>query len=167
MHCYVPSMPRLSLIAMILVVCLFQRVPADAKRGDFVTARKLTQSERAACMTLTPLVSLVAFPQRYSGKTVAVRGYAHFEFEDNRLYLCKEHADHLLKENALDLSFAPSNLLLESRGKFSADKGTPALPANREQAIKYFHGKYVLAVGDFKDGQLSNISRLAELPTAN
>lgn len=47
------------------------------------------------------LVQLLANPDRYDRAYVAVEGFYHAEFEESSLYLCEEHARHLITQNGI------------------------------------------------------------------
>jgi hypothetical protein len=47
------------------------------------------------------IVQLIANPEAYEGKQVSIRGFFHFEFEENAIYLHREDFDQLISENAI------------------------------------------------------------------
>src|SRR6188472_601053 len=49
----------------------------------------------------TSIVSLLATPERYAGKTVRVHGFVRLEFEGDAIYLHKEDFDQRLTSNAI------------------------------------------------------------------
>ncbi|MBX9685341.1 MAG: hypothetical protein K2X27_01490 [Candidatus Obscuribacterales bacterium] len=159
-------MIKLLITYLVFALCIDQLAYSKPQKESFVVSRNLTVAERIAGMSVVSMVKIISNPQNFAGKILAVRGFLHIEYEDNRLYLTQEHADHLMKENALEVSFLPNNLLLESRQKFDGETNTPALPKDRQRALHYFNNKHVLLVGYFKNGQLVNVSRVMELPVA-
>src|SRR5690349_2788842 len=50
-------------------------------------------------------VQLLSHPEAYDGKTVAVFGFLHVQFEDSALYMSKTAADFIRGENSLWVSY--------------------------------------------------------------
>jgi hypothetical protein len=80
---------------------------------------------------LVSIIRLIAMPERYTGKRIAVIGYCWLEFEGDALYLSEEDHRHLVAENALWLTLTA------------------------EQAARYasLRGKYVMAIGTLRAGR--------------
>ena len=66
------------------------------------------------------LVSLIANPDKFSGKSILVSGFLSIEPKDNRLYLSESDANYDLVANAINLAFA---------------SGQPQLPASVNRLI--------------------------------
>ncbi|KFN41341.1 hypothetical protein [Arenimonas oryziterrae] len=47
------------------------------------------------------IIQLLATPEKFEGKLILVRGYVHFEFEGNGIYLHREDYEHGLTSNGL------------------------------------------------------------------
>lgn len=125
-------------------------------RNAFSQSREITTDEREALSHSVSLINLISTPEKYIGKLVAVEGFLHVQYEDERLYLTKEHAEHLIRANAVDVSFAKSNLLLQPASR------KQILPRNRDHALYTFDKKYVLLIGRFTPGNLSEVTRVME-----
>src|SRR5579883_1942381 len=87
--------------------CSQQCMAIPTSDPDFVQTRPFTQAEKMGSIATVSLINLIANPAQYKGKMLSVRGYLHVQYEDNRLYVCKDYGDYLIKESALDVSFAP------------------------------------------------------------
>ena len=68
----------------------------------------------------TSIVQLIATPEKYEGKMVAITGYVHLEFEGNGIYLHKDDYQYGLHSNGLWLNVQKK---CESRGKNSFTDG--------------------------------------------
>lgn len=77
----------------------------DASRSprDHGRAVQATEVNRPDAPPVMSLVRLIAVPERYHGRFVAVSGYLHVRFEDCALYLLPDSGP----ENAVWVSFAP------------------------------------------------------------
>jgi len=146
------------LLSGIFVIAVFTSPYLAGAQGgkNSIWSRELTALERKALTDKTPLVSLISIPEKYSGKSLAVEGYLHNEYEDQRLYLSKEAADHHMTDYAIGVSFAKNSLLLQA-------VSNEILPQDRDQALHKFDKKYVLLTGQFSPGSLSNVTRILEL----
>ena len=154
--------------------CLLAEPTEPTERATYVRDRELTSEERGALFPLVPMIKLIANPHQYNNKIITVQGFLHVQFEDQKLYLCKDFGDHLMWENALYVSFASSNLLLQPVSR------TTKLPKERERALDYFDRKYVLLIGKFHEekldpnqltelgpNRLTDVSRVLELLNGN
>jgi hypothetical protein len=143
-------------VALTLVLSTIAIAVYATDAAQFSTSRTLTDVERQAVMKPVSLVALIATPVKYANRIVAVRGYLHIQPEDERLYLSREDGEHLIKENALDVSFVEKNLLLEPLNR-------EPLPKNMSHALYKFDKHYVLLIGSFSEGHLTKVSRVLEL----
>ena len=81
-------------------------------------------------------VDVLANPERFHGHRIRLEGFIHIEFEGNEIYFSKDHADRLMDENALAVSFDKSKVPFDGVGPTQ------------------FHRKWVSVVGVFdKDGR--------------
>lgn len=143
---------------MLLLFLFSNMLPVLGENGNvegFTQSRKLLEDEEHPTLRAVSMIKLIATPEKYSGQVIPVEGYLHVQPEDQRLYLCKEHGEYLVDSNALNVSFAKSNLLLQP------DDRKP-LPRNRDQALYKFDKKYVILVGKFTPGKLSEVTRVLE-----
>jgi hypothetical protein len=66
------------LYAFMLAIVSFQEAPAAKKTGDAVVE--------------TPIVRLIAHPEKFQGKRVLIKGYCRIEFEHSAIYLSEGDA---------------------------------------------------------------------------
>jgi hypothetical protein len=85
------------------------------------------------------LVQLIANPERFAGRPVAVVGYCRLEFEHQTLYLHREDFLHAIRRNSVWLSLGQE------------DRSTP----------ERWHDKYVHVVGVFDPGASGHLGRSA------
>lgn len=109
--------------------------------------------------TRVSLLKLIATPEKYSGKLVAVEGYLHVKFEDSVLYLTKDHADRLMGKEGLWVNYSDEISFLPTS----------------ENNLGYFDAKWVTLIGVFEfsgeqnhghlstnSGTLNKVSRVME-----
>ena len=106
------------------------------------------------------MINLIANPDKYHGKKIAVTGFAHFRFEDDALYLTKDDAKYLHGKNGLWLSIANDN------------SGLQANDYSMKDNLKYFDNKFVRIQGTFdktmlghmgaNSGSITKITRVLE-----
>jgi hypothetical protein len=90
----------------------------------------------------TPSFSqLMANSNRYHGKKIRLEGFLHVEFEGNAIYLCKDHADHLICKEGFWVSF---------------DK--KALSFDENAGPRHFHRRWVLIEGTFDKDERGHMS---------
>ncbi len=73
------------------------------------------------------MIDLIANPELFDGKKVMVRGYVHFEFEGDAIYLHKEDFLYGISRNALWLSLSSSkraNEFSECQDSYALVRGT-------------------------------------------
>ena len=96
------------------------------------------------------MVRLIATPEVFDGKGVALFGYLSYEFEDQYLYLHKEDFENFSTVNAIGVATPTSEPLIE--------------------AASAAHGKYVYIIGRFSaegglgSGYLSDIKEIKVWP---
>ena len=54
------------------------------------------------------IIKLLATPDFYHGKKVAIEGYLHNKFEDSALYFTRDHADRLMGYDAVWVRYKPT-----------------------------------------------------------
>jgi hypothetical protein len=145
---------RIAIFTVLSIVLSLPMYADQSTQQRFTQSRDLTTTERSA--KSVSLVSLISVPEKYAGKVIVVEGFLHKQYEDERLYLSKEDATHLITENALNVSFAKSNLLLQTVPNQN-------LPSDVDHALHTFDQKYVLLIGKFSPGNLTEITRVLEL----
>lgn len=153
---------QIFIISFSLLISLANSQTANAEP---VSARRLTPAEQTACLSTQSLVSVIANPDNFQGKVIAVEGFLHLKFEDSRLYICKEHADFLVTSNAIAIEVAEENVLLEPYSSYTNGQKV-ALPKDKKRALQYFDNRYVLIVGTYRDGGLSQVTRIQQLARA-
>ena len=97
-----------------------------------------------APVEVVSLVQLIATPERFDGRLVAVTGYLHLEFEGEALYLHKEDSDQSIIKNAL---WVEGNPVLENL-RSSLDMHYVRVVGNFHSAYK---GLYSAASGSLTD----------------
>lgn len=114
------------------------------------------------------MISIIANPEQYDGKTVQVQGYLHLEYEDVSLYLSKDDADFLCDENALGVNFSEDGVKFVPLSMCSytvkkLDVFRFENPIERAQ-VMHFNGKRVLLNGTFDAGHnyLTQVTRVLE-----
>ncbi len=78
------------------------------------------------------MVQLLARPELFDGKSIEVVGVGNYEFESDRLFLCREHFKFFLVQNSI---------ALEANLKKIGKTG---------KQLKEMNGKYVIVKGVFK-----------------
>jgi hypothetical protein len=68
------------------------------------------------------MVKILATPAAFDGKKIFVDGIFHYIFEDDTLYLNREMADALIKENGIGMVFADDVVLLSAAEKKTKKK---------------------------------------------
>ncbi|MBZ4187170.1 hypothetical protein K7B09_12645 [Thermomonas sp. RSS23] len=58
---------------------------------------------------MVSLIQLIAAPEKYEGKLVALTGYVHLEFEGNGIYLHKDDYQYAMNKNGLWLDLYECN----------------------------------------------------------
>lgn len=106
-------------------------------------ARELTQEETFAAFAPVSLVELIARPEKFQGKIIAVKGLLHTGFEDSVLYFCREHARLGIQENGIGVEYDKNRLILD--------------PPDKIKSIDDANDKYVLLQGKF-DAKLRTLS---------
>lgn len=53
------------------------------------------------------MISLIAHPEQYDGKTIFLGGFLHIEHEGNALYFDENHYTHGLAKNSLWFTYPP------------------------------------------------------------
>ena len=100
----------------------------------------------------TSLISVIASPERFHGKTISVTGYLHRRFEDSGLYFSKADADYLMAENALWVFFADKvNQAALSKA------GLPVVAPH----LDYFDSRYVVLAGTFDKDEYGHFGQYA------
>jgi len=104
------------------------------------------------------IIKLIANPEKYHGKKVAVTGLLHYRFEDSSLYISSESEKWNISENALWVNYA-------DKVEVNPLKNTPT-------TLKDLDAKFVSVVGFFDmnnhghmgsyAGGLKNVSRISE-----
>jgi hypothetical protein len=80
----------------ILLLVLMVTSPAGSRGGP-----KAPYGEKVS------MIQLIANPEKYDGKLIAVVGYLQLKFEDNELFLHEEDYKHYITKNAIWVSVGP------------------------------------------------------------
>lgn len=124
-----------------------------------IKAAKPANPQELISMYPVSMIRILANPEAYKGKTVRVEGILHLNFEDSRLYLTKEHADHLSCENAIDVQLSNKRLSLEpAHSKKALFENYSAMPKSN-----YFNDKYVMLEGTFDKNLMLSVARILEV----
>lgn len=91
------------LIALVVLCssCTADVEPLNAARvalaPKHIDPRCAEVAEDGSCKAyLTSIVELLANPEKYHGKMVAVSGYINLEFESNAIHLSRDHYEYML-----------------------------------------------------------------------
>ncbi len=100
-------------------------------------------------ITKVPLISIINDPEKYNKKIIILSGYVSLDYEDYRLYFCKDYSDHLISSGG-SIWYDYDNIY------------------NSNQIAKLFeqyHHKYVELTGKFdsKSSSLILISKIVLL----
>jgi hypothetical protein len=120
---------RLQALAILVIALPLLAQDTNANKNQEMTGGKEVR---------VSLIDLIARPDDYDGKTVAVLGYLHNRFEDFALYFSKDDADYLIREKAIWVN-SPSNVQL-------FDEESPNI---RPKDISFCDCKYVVVRGRF------------------
>jgi hypothetical protein len=115
---------RIGLIVGMLLLCFSAMAQVSVTREGWITKYAGPRPQKA-----TPILNLLATPERYNNKRVRVLGVLSAEFEDQNLYLNSEYYKAVAAEYAILLQ----------------------LPRGSESASRELNGKYVYLDGIFSD----------------
>ena len=93
------------------------------------------------------MIDLIANPELFDGKKVMVKGYVHFQFEGDAIYLHKEDFLYGISHNALWLSLSSS----KRANEFSECQDSYALVRGTFRAGWGHRGQYDMASGELSD----------------
>jgi hypothetical protein len=120
---------RTLLLATLLVVACAGRGAAQIdSSGDSAIRRPPCglRTEGGPCIYVISIIELIARPELYHNRRVAVTGYLWLEFEGNAIYLSSDDQRYMITQNGLWVDFAPNVLRPGTRysGRFVSIVGT-------------------------------------------
>ncbi|MDQ8205790.1 hypothetical protein [Pelagicoccus sp. SDUM812003] len=106
----------------------------------------------ASDVTQVSLVQLIANPEKYQNKTVAVFGYIHVGFEDSALFLSEEHSKYGDTKSAIWVSYAEASEFSISYN----DNGISRTSDKPMEDLKRFDRTWVGLMGKFSFEKLGD-----------
>ena len=131
-------------LALACAAVLLSACPSPTQPGLHLPPNCRKPSHDGTCALWdVSIVRLLADPERFDGKPVAIVGFVHLEFEGDAIYLHNEDFIHRVMKNALWVSFADGykpadcqDRYVEMEGIFSArDTGHMALFSGAVEGI--------------------------------
>ena len=95
------------------------------------------------------IIQLLSNPNKYHNQKIVVSGFLHYRFEDSALYFSKDHADHIINENAFWIDYSDSLKL------YYLKNGNSITGSLNE--ISILNSKYVSVKGTFNKNSFGHL----------